>query len=98
MDVSKIAINGTSYDIKDVTARSTADRAESTADSAMSTADTAKSTADTAKSTADAAKSTADAAKSTANSATKKVEQLEQSMMSASYSTGTETISFTTEG
>lgn len=56
MDVSKLAINGASYEIKDITARSTAD------------------------------------------AASRKVEQLEQSMMSASYSAETETINFTKEG
>ena len=51
-DISNINLNGTSYTIKDSTARSTASAAQSTATKAQSTATQAQSTATQAQSTA----------------------------------------------
>ena len=53
-NISKIKLHGVSYDIKDATARSTADAAKTAASTAQSTADAAKTTAMAAKSAVDA--------------------------------------------
>lgn len=102
-DISKINLNGTSYTIKDDTARTSASSAVSTANTAKSTADTAKTTADNASRTATTASQTATTAKSTADSALSKATQNETNInkilaaggVSASYSAETETITFT---
>lgn len=47
-DVKSISLNGTSYNLKDATARSSADSANTAAASASQAAATAKSVADTA--------------------------------------------------
>lgn len=53
-DVSKISINGTSYDLKDTTARSSAAAASTAANDAKESADGATLTANTASSKANA--------------------------------------------
>lgn len=81
-DVSKLNVNGTSYDIKDSTARTTANQA--------------KTAADNAQSDADAASSAASAAQTTATQALNKANANESAIadISATYNSETETITF----
>lgn len=79
-DVAILNINGTSYNIKDTSARSAAAAAQSTAD-------TAKSAAAAAQSTANSAQSAAEAAQTTANNAL-------AGAWNITYATNTETITF----
>lgn len=88
-NISKINLNGTSYTIKDDTARTSASNAVSTANTAKTTADNASKTATTAKSTADSALSKATQNETNINKI------LAGGSVSASYTEETETITFT---
>lgn len=88
-DVTKLAINGQTYTIKDSIARSGVETAQNTANSATNLANTANSTANTAKSTAESASATASSALTSANNAVQRLDEL-----SAEYSASTETINF----
>ena len=77
-DVTKLAINGQTYTIKDSIARSGVETAQNTANSATNLANTANSTANTASS-----------ALTSANNAVQRLDEL-----SAEYSASTETINF----
>lgn len=88
-DVTKLALNGQTYIIKDSVARSGVETAQSTANSANSLANTANSTANSAKSTAESANARATSALTSANNAVQRLDEL-----SAEYSASTETISF----
>lgn len=84
-DVTKLAINGQTYTIKDSMARSGVETAQSIANSANNLANTANSTANTAKSTAESASATASSALTSANNAVQRLDEL---------SADTETINF----
>lgn len=88
-DVTKLAINGQTYNIKDSMARSGVETAQSTANSANILANTANSTANTAKSAAESASAAASSALTSANNAVQRLDEL-----SAEYSADTETINF----
>lgn len=77
-DVSKISINGTSYNIKDSSARTSASNASTKADSAQTTADSATLTANNAMAATNA--NAENITKITANS------------LSVSYDTKTESV------
>lgn len=79
-DVSKISINGTSYNIKDSSARASASDAFTKADSAKKTAESAASTANTAL--------------TTANTNTENITKITAASLSASYDTETESVVF----
>lgn len=65
-DVSKISLYGSTYTIKDSTARTNAAAAQTTADTAKAAAEAAQTAADTAKANAAAAQTTANEAKDAA--------------------------------
>lgn len=80
-DVSKISLFGTSYSIKDSTARSSASNASTTATAA--------------KNAADKAQTTADAASTKANTNATSIATLAGETLSVAYDTSTETVGFT---
>lgn len=88
-DVTKLAINGQTYTIKDSVARSGVETAQNTANSATNLANTANSTANTAKNTAESASATASSTLTIANSCKNRLDEL-----NAEYSADTETINF----
>ena len=92
MDVSILQVGSTQYNIKDSTARSTANSAKSTAQEAKVTANSANSTAQEAKVTANSANSTAQEAKVTANSANSTAQEALEKSITIDYSG--ETLSF----
>lgn len=88
-DVTKLSINGQTYNIKDSVARAGVEIAQTSANSAQSLANTANITANTAKSTAEGANATATSASAIANSCKNRLDEL-----NAEYSSDTETINF----
>lgn len=88
-DVTKLAINGQTYTIKDSIARAGVETAQTSANSAQTLANTANSTANTAKSTAESANTTATNASTIATSCKNRLDEL-----SGEYDASTETISF----
>ena len=88
-DVSKLAINGSNYTIKDNIARAGVETAQNSANTAQSLANTASAVANTAKTTAENANTIATNASTIANSCKDRLDEL-----SGEYDASTETISF----
>ena len=80
-DVSKISLNGTSYNIKDITARSSADNASTKAADAQKTANSATTTANNAL--------------TAANTNSENITKITAGSLSASYDSTTESVVFT---
>lgn len=79
-DVSKISINGTSYTIKDESARTAASNASTKADTAQDAADSATVAANNAM--------------TTANANTENITKITAASLSVSYETETESVVF----
>lgn len=84
-DIKQITVNGTTYTIKDDTARTAAAEASSTANAAQSTATQANNTAN-------AANSLAKTANNNANNANSNVTELAGQSLKASYNSGSEAL------
>lgn len=84
-DIKQITVNGTTYTIKDDTARTAASEASETATAAQSTATQANNTAN-------AANSLANTANNNANTANSNVTKLAGQSLTASYNSGSEAL------
>ena len=94
-DVSVINLYGTNYNIKDATARSTAQSANTTATQAKELATSANSTATQAKELATSANSTATEANATATQNKEDITTIRTELIEMSYSSSNETIMVT---
>ena len=96
-DVSTFKLDNQDINVKDATARATAQAAQQTATQAAETANQASTTAEQAQNAATAAQTAAESAQTAAETAQSQVEEiLNLSRLEISYESGTETITFTT--
>ena len=91
-DVSKISLYGTTYTIKDSTARTNTTAAQTTANAAQAKAEAAQTTANTAQAKAEAAQTTADTAQTKAETAQTTANEAKDAALVISYTDKTETI------